>query len=43
MFSELVRAKLMSVFHRQLREKEWTRAKFLTAVRQLTTDDIGGF
>jgi hypothetical protein len=41
--SELVRAELMSVFHRQLREKKWTRDKFLTAVRQFTNDDIGGF
>ena len=41
--SELVRAELMSVFHRQLREKKWTREKFTTAVRQFTNDDIGGF
>jgi hypothetical protein len=41
--SELVRAELMSVFHRQLREKKWTRDKFMTAVRQFTNDDIGGF
>src|ERR1019366_922199 len=41
--SELVRVELMSVFHRQLREKKWTRDKFLTAVRQFTNDDIGGF
>jgi predicted nucleic acid-binding protein len=41
--SELVRAELMGVFHRQLREKKWTRDKFLTAVRQFTNDDIGGF
>ena len=41
--SELVRVELMGVFHRQLREKKWTRAKFLTAVRQFTNDDIGGF
>ena len=41
--SELVRAELMSVFHRQLREKKWSRDKFLTAVRQFTNDDIGGF
>jgi len=41
--SELARAELMSVFHRQLREKKWTRDKFLTAVRQFTNDDIGGF
>jgi predicted nucleic acid-binding protein len=41
--SELVRAELMSVFHRQLREKKWTRDKFMIAVRQFTNDDIGGF
>ena len=41
--SELVRVELMGVFHRQLREKKWTRDKFLTAVRQFTNDDIGGF
>ncbi len=36
-------AELMSVFHRQLREKKWTRDKFMIAVRQFTNDDIGGF
>ena len=41
--SELVRAELMSVFHRQLREKKWTRDKFMIAVRQFTNDDLGGF
>ena len=41
--SELVRVELMGVFHRQLREKKWTRDKFLTAARQFTNDDIGGF
>ena len=41
--SELVRAELMSVFHRQLRDKKWTRDQFLTAVRQFNHDDIGGF
>lgn len=41
--SELVRAELMSVFHRQLREKIWTRDHFMTAVRQFTNDDLGGF
>ena len=33
----------MSVFHRQLREKKWTRDKFLTVVRQFTHDDVSGF
>ncbi len=41
--SELVRIEVLSVFHRQLREKQWTRDKFMTAVRQFTNDDIGGF
>ena len=41
--SELARVELMSVFHRQLREKIWPREKFDAAVRQFNTDDIGGF
>lgn len=41
--SELARAELMGVFHRQLRDKKWTRDRFLTAVRQFTNDDIGDF
>lgn len=41
--SELARAELMSVFHRQLREKKWTRDHFMSAIRQFTIDDIGGF
>lgn len=41
--SELVRAELMAVFHRQLREKKWTRDRFMTAARQFTNDDVGGF
>ena len=41
--SELVRVELMAVFHRRLREGRWTRAEFLAAVRQFSTDDIGGF
>lgn len=41
--SELVRAELMAVFHRQLREKTWTRDQFMTAVRQFNHDDVGGF
>lgn len=41
--SELARVELMAVFHRQLREHKWTRKQFLTAVRQFTNDDIGGF
>jgi predicted nucleic acid-binding protein len=41
--SELARPELMGVFHRRLREKKWTRAHFLAAVRQFNHDDIGGF
>jgi predicted nucleic acid-binding protein len=41
--SELGRAELMGVFHRQLREKKWTRDQFMTAIRQFTNDDLGGF
>jgi len=41
--SELARVELMSVFHRRLREKKWSRADFQAAARQFTADDIGGF
>jgi hypothetical protein len=41
--SELVRAELMAVFHRQLRERKWTRDQFLLATRQFTQDDEVGF
>lgn len=41
--SELVRAEIMGVFHRQLREKQWTREQFSVAVRQFSNDDLGGF
>lgn len=41
--SELVRLELMGVFHRQRREKKWTRDQFMTAVRQFTNDEVGGF
>lgn len=41
--SELARVELMGVFHRRLREKRWPRADFQTAIRQFTSDDIGGF
>jgi len=40
--SELGRAELMSVFHRQFREKKMDRAAFLTLVRQFQNDDVGG-
>jgi len=41
--SELGRAELMGVFHRQLREKKWNRDQFMIAIRQFTNDDLGGF
>jgi predicted nucleic acid-binding protein len=41
--SELARTELMGVFHRQLRERKWTREKFQVAVRQFANDDVGGF
>jgi predicted nucleic acid-binding protein len=41
--SDLVRAELMAVFHRRLRERKWSREDFRTAVRQFSHDDLGGF
>jgi hypothetical protein len=41
--SELVRPELMGVFHRRLRQGKWTHADFLSAVRQFSADDIGGY
>ena len=41
--SELARSELMAVFHRQLRERKWTRDQFLIATRQFTQDDEVGF
>jgi predicted nucleic acid-binding protein len=41
--SELARPELIGVFHRRLREGKWTQDDFLIAVRQFSTDDIGGF
>ncbi len=41
--SELARPELLGVFHRRLREKNWTRREFLAAARQFSHDDIGGF
>lgn len=41
--SELARVELMAVFHRRWREGKWSRADFLAAARQFSTDDIGGF
>jgi uncharacterized protein len=41
--SELARIELMGVFHRQLRERKWSRDKFLIATRQFNHDDVAGF
>ena len=41
--AEVIRVELHGAFHRQLREKMWTRDQFMTAIRQLTNDDLGGF
>jgi predicted nucleic acid-binding protein len=41
--SQLARPELLGVFHRRLREGQWTRDDFLAAARQFSTDDIGGF
>jgi len=41
--SELARVELLGVFHRQLREKKWTRNQFLAALAQFNLDDAGGF
>jgi predicted nucleic acid-binding protein len=41
--SEFARVELMSVFHRQLREKIWTRHQFMIATRQFMNDDNNGF
>lgn len=41
--SELARPELMGVFHRRLREGKWTHKDFNAALRQFSSDDIGGF
>jgi len=41
--SELARVEVMGTFHRRLRERKWTPADFLAAVRQFSHDDLGGF
>jgi hypothetical protein len=41
--SELARLELMAVFHRRLREGRWARTDFVSAIRQFSADDIGGF
>jgi predicted nucleic acid-binding protein len=40
--SELARPELMGVFHRCLREKQWTRPRFDAAIRQFSLDDTTG-
>ena len=37
--SELARVELMSVFHRRLRERKWTREQFQVAAGQFSRDD----
>jgi uncharacterized protein len=39
MASELARVELMSVFHRRMREREWTREQFQAAANQLSRHD----
>ena len=41
--SELARVELMSVFHRRMRERAWTREQFQTAVNQLGRDDTAQY
>ena len=33
----------MAVFHRRLREGNWTQSDFTAAVRHFSADDLGGF
>ena len=37
--SELARVELVSVFHRRMRERKWTREKFQAAAGQFSRDD----
>jgi predicted nucleic acid-binding protein len=37
--SEIARIELMSVFHRRMRERKWTRERFQVAAGQLSRDD----
>jgi uncharacterized protein len=41
--SELARVELMSVFHRRMRERTWTREQFQTAANQLGRDDTAQY
>jgi len=42
MLSQLARAELLGVFHRRLRERNWTRAEFQACVRQFQRDEADG-
>ena len=42
-FSELARVELMGVFHRRLRERQWTKEDFTEVVRQFSHDDLSGY
>ena len=39
MVSEIARVELMSVFHRRMRERKWTRERFQVAASQFSCDD----
>ena len=41
--SELAHIELMSTFHRQLRERKWTRGQFQDVAAQFNRDDAAGF
>lgn len=41
--SELARVELMSTFHRQLRERKWTRGHFGDVAAQFNRDDAAGY
>jgi predicted nucleic acid-binding protein len=43
LLSELARAELVAVFHRQWRERRWSRAEFSAVVRQFSTDEAMGY
>jgi uncharacterized protein with PIN domain len=43
LLSELARAEIVAVFHRQVRERKWSREEFATVVRQFSTDEAVGY
>jgi uncharacterized protein len=43
LLSELARAELAAVFHRQLRERKWSHDEFTTVVRQFSADEAVGY